>query len=51
MDIMFTTNGIHTLVDVIIVDPILANLVSQPAFSWGMIVTIIAFAKVVSYHN
>jgi hypothetical protein len=51
MDIVLTTNDIHTLVDVLIIDLILANFVSKPTFSWGVIMTIVAFAKVVSYHK
>jgi hypothetical protein len=45
MDILLTTDGIHILVNVVIIDLILANLVSQPTFSWGVIVTIVAFTK------
>jgi hypothetical protein len=51
MDIVLTIDGIHILVDVVIIDSILANLVSQPVFSWEVTMTIVAFAKVVSYHN
>jgi uncharacterized membrane protein len=49
MDIVLTTNGTHTLVDIINANPTHANFVSQTAFSQGMATTIIVQAKVVSY--
>jgi hypothetical protein len=49
MDIVFTTNNIHTLAYVIIVNPICANLVLQAVFSQKMTMTIVIQAKIVSY--
>jgi hypothetical protein len=37
VDIVFTTNGIHTLVNVDITNPIFANLVLQVNYSWGVL--------------
>ncbi len=51
VDIVFTTNGTHTLTDVIIVDPICANLVSQVIFFQRMTIMIVAHAKFVSYYD
>lgn len=42
MDIVFITDGIHTLVTVIIVDPTKANLVLKVISFQGMAVTIVA---------
>jgi hypothetical protein len=49
MDIVFTIIGIHTLADVVIVDPICANLVSQVVFSQRMMMTIVIQVKIVSF--
>lgn len=51
MDIVFIANGIHTLADVVIVNSIRANLVSQATSYWGVITTIATQAKIVSYRN
>jgi hypothetical protein len=51
MDIVFIADGIHTLVDIVIIDPTHAHLVSQVTSSQGMVVTIAAQAKLVSYYN
>jgi hypothetical protein len=51
MDIVFTTNGTHTLVNVDIVNPILMDLVSQVASSRGVVAMIVVHAKVVLYPN
>jgi hypothetical protein len=51
VDIVLTTNGTHTFVDVVIVDLTCANLVSQAPYSQGMVTTIVAKAKVVSYRD
>jgi len=40
-------NGIHILVDVVIIDSICVNVVLQTAFSQGMAMMIVAHAKVV----
>jgi hypothetical protein len=48
MDIVLTKDDIHTLVNVVIIDLILANLVSQPTFSWGVTVTITKKGSVIS---
>jgi len=47
--IVFTTNGTHILADVIIVDPICVNLVSQAVFFQRMTMTNVVQAKIVSY--
>jgi hypothetical protein len=49
MDIMFITNGIHILANVVIVDLIHVNLVLWIASYLGMAMTI--QAKIVSYYN
>jgi hypothetical protein len=49
MNIVFTTNGIHTLADIVIVDPICANLVSQAVFSLRMMTTIVIQVKIMSF--
>jgi hypothetical protein len=36
VDIGFIANGTHILADIIIIDPIHANLVARSAFSLGM---------------
>jgi len=41
----------HTLANVVIVNPIHVDIISQVASSQEMVVTIIAHAKVVSYHD
>jgi hypothetical protein len=51
MDIVLIGDGTHILVDVIIMDPIRANLVSRTTSSWGMASMIIAQAKIVLYYN
>ncbi len=49
MDIVFTTNGTHTLVNVNIVDSILMDLVLQVTSFGGVAAMIVAHAKVVLY--
>jgi hypothetical protein len=51
MDIVLTTNGTRTLVDVVIVNLTHVDLISQVAYSWGMATMIITQTKVVSYHD
>jgi hypothetical protein len=51
MDIMLTTYGIYTLVNVVIVDLIHVDIVSQATSSRGVVATIATQVKVVSYHN
>jgi hypothetical protein len=51
MDIVLIADGIHTLADIVIVDPTHADLVSQATFSQGMVVTIVAQANIMSYCN
>ncbi len=48
---MFTTNDTCTLANVIIANLIHANFFSQVIFFQGMVMTIIAQAKVVLYHD
>ncbi len=48
---MLTTNGTHTLVNIITMDPISENFASQIAFSQGVATMIIIQAKVMSYHD
>ncbi len=42
---MFTVNGIHILIDVIIASMIRANFVLQAAFSKGVVVTIATWQR------
>jgi hypothetical protein len=49
VDIVLIANGIHTLANIVIVDLIHVNLISQVAYSWGMIITIATQAKIVSH--
>jgi len=49
MDIVLIANGTRTLVNVIITDLNCVDFVSWVAFPQGMVATIIAQAKVVSY--
>ncbi len=51
VDIVFTISGIYTLANLVIIDLIRANLVSCVTYSQGMAMTIVAQAKIVSYHN
>ncbi len=44
---MLIANGIHILVDVVIIDSICANVVLRTVFSRGMAMMIVAHAKVV----
>jgi hypothetical protein len=50
MDIVLIINGICTLANVVIVDATHANIVSQAISSWGVDMTIVVKAKVVSYY-
>jgi hypothetical protein len=49
VDIVLIANGICTLANIIIVDPTHVNLISQVAYSWGMVITIATQAKFVSH--
>jgi hypothetical protein len=51
VNIVFLVDGIHTLVDVIIVDPTWANLVSWVAFSRGVVVIVAVHVKEGLYYN
>ncbi len=46
---MLIANGICTLANIVIVDPTHVNLISQVAYSWGMVITIVIQAEFVSY--
>jgi hypothetical protein len=47
MNIVLIADGIHILVDVVIIDPICANVVLRAAFSSGVAMMIVVDAKVV----
>jgi hypothetical protein len=49
VNIVFITNGTHILADVVIVDPICVNLVSQAVFFQRMTITNVVQTKIVSY--
>jgi hypothetical protein len=51
VNIVLIVNGICILANVIITNPTYANLVLRVVFSQGVVATIAAQAKVVSYHD
>ncbi len=48
---MLSIDGVHTLVDVVIINPIRVNLVLQATFSRGVVMKIIAQVKDGLYCN
>jgi hypothetical protein len=51
VDIMLLVGDVHTLVNMVIVNPTRANLVSHVVSSCGVATTMVAHAKERLYHN
>jgi hypothetical protein len=51
MDIMLTVDGIHTLINIIIVNPIHVDFVLKVTSLWRMATRITTQAKTLSYYN